>query len=320
MVLNKLAKYNNSFHINDNLLCTNNKKETLDILNHLDLNFIALNCCEFEDKDLKSQLVRTALAETAHQIKLLQSLKKTITILADSNIETILLKGFAIGRYYQQDCLRPMSDIDLLVKPEDKKVSINILKNCRYSVVNEEKIEEDLNFRGEVELFSPKDKISIEIHWDFINTKSYRKKIKYDPEFVFNQINIMELDNFELNILKPEIDLVYLMSHHILHHQFKRPLWLVDVLLLLSDSLDFEHFYKLALKLKLEKPVFYYLNAVNILFPDFLKDEILHIKNRLKPQSLQYSIYSKFTSPKRIFIRGNKLIKIKDQVFRKAFK
>ncbi|MCP3921597.1 MAG: nucleotidyltransferase family protein [Desulfobacterales bacterium] len=321
MVLNKVSQYNKCFTIKDNILYSTDNKQTLLILNHLDINFITLKCCKIDDNDLKEHFIKNEFLKFAYQTKLMSTLKRTFTLLAKSGIESILLKGFAMNRYYPENCTRPISDIDILVKPVDKIKSINLLINEGYRIVHPEKLEQHLESYGEVNLLAPDEDISVEIHWDFIHTKSYRKSINYNSEIVFNEKIPITLEGFEVNTLQPELDLAFLISHHILHHQFKRPLWLVDILLVISSSpLNLTKFIEFAKNFNLEKPIYYYLNAISNLFPEFLTEDILYLKKMLLPKSYRYHFYSKFTPPHRIFIIGNKIIKFKEKLFRNAFK
>ncbi len=61
---------------------------------------------------------------------LLEKLSSLLKMLDQNNIEVMLLKGSAlINQYYESPALRPMSDIDIMVRPKKLNETIAILKN-----------------------------------------------------------------------------------------------------------------------------------------------------------------------------------------------
>ncbi len=70
--------------------------------------------------EVMRRLKRIYLANAMKNVKLYNELSKLLTMLQDDGISVIVLKGAAIAEaVYQNIALRPMSDIDLLVKGKD---------------------------------------------------------------------------------------------------------------------------------------------------------------------------------------------------------
>jgi hypothetical protein len=178
-----------------------------------------------------------------------------------------------------------------------------------------------LELHGELSWVNPVTHVSVEFHWDLVNAKSMRKVTNFDTDFIFGRLERLEVEGLEFNVLPKAIDLAYLMTHHVLHHQFKRLLWLVDVLLLLiTEEVDWNEFEEAVTILKMERPVCYYLYAVRSIFGEEYLNRLGDLEKRLRPASRRYFFYSRFNRPENIFYQGRPYAKLRDRIFRNAFK
>ena len=65
---------------------------------------------------------------------LMSELREILAALRNASVEVMLLKGAAlINRYYHDPGLRPMSDLDIMVRPEDMKKVFGILTNLHWT-------------------------------------------------------------------------------------------------------------------------------------------------------------------------------------------
>jgi len=320
-ILNKIGISNACFQIKDGRIRLLDPDASLSILKHHSMGTAALYSCDIENQGFMDELSQATFEETVFQVRLSKVLSETISILTEGGIETILLKGFAMSRYYPEDLVRPTSDLDILIRPEHRDDALEILQNNGYCISNPEAFDCLLKYHGEVDLIAPDGKTSVEIHWDFISSGSIRKTTVFDADMVFSTAVPFSRDGLELQVLAPKIDLPFLMAHHVLHHQFKRPLWLLDICLILtSGKVDPGDIIDYTRLMKLERPVFYYLEALELLLPEFFGTGILDIKKALLPGSVRYHVFSKFTPPSRIFFKGGGITRFRDQLFRNAFK
>lgn len=60
-------------------------------------------------------------------------LKKIHDALLEAGIEVAIIKGASIKTHYELDVLRPMSDFDLLVRPEDFKMALSFAQELGYT-------------------------------------------------------------------------------------------------------------------------------------------------------------------------------------------
>ncbi len=157
--------------------------------------------------DLLHQAFRLLTLQAAiHQTKV----EKVLRSFRSSNVEPILIKGWAIARCYPQPGLRPYGDIDLLVRPEDYSIASSLatsdeLRDCRI----------DLH-PGAFELA---DRPIADL---------------------FARSTLVSCGAVQTRVLCDE-DHLALLAVHFLKHAGWRPLWLCDVgLLLESMSEDFD--------------------------------------------------------------------------------
>jgi hypothetical protein len=117
--------------------------------------------------------------------------------------------------------------------------------------------------------------------------------------------------------------LVYLMCHHVQHHQFRGLLWLADVLAVITmGRLDWPLFENLVRRLGVVRPVRYYLDALDKLFRGRLMetDDLNDVRHRLVVYSPIFWALSFIFPPGLIFSKKVFLGRLRAQLFRNAFK
>ncbi len=319
-VLRAFSNFKPGFCLKGRDLLVFDRKRALDLLRHHGLDLLVLSVCNLED-EFKTEISKTNFDECIYQVNLLKELEKVAEIFSENKIIIFLTKGFALRRYYPSGCVRPMSDIDLLIRPEDRLRSVEVLRREGYRLAKEEDLKRQLAVHGELVWHNPENNMKVEVHWDLINAKSAKKAANFDSDIVFREVRELEIEGVKVNTLSPHLELAHLMIHHVLHHNFKRLLWLVDVLLVLrSEEVDMEKFEKCIKQLRIERPVHYYLICLHKIFPEMMTEELDKIKERLKPWSLRYNVFAGINRPERIFRKGVFAAKLKDKLFRNAFK
>jgi putative nucleotidyltransferase-like protein len=319
-VLRAFSNFKPGFCLKGRDLVVFDRKRALDLLRHHSLDLLALSACNLEN-EFKAEISKTHFDECVYQVNLLKELEKVAEIFSENKIIIFLTKGFALRRYYPSGCVRPMSDIDLLIRPEDRLGSVEVLRREGYRLAKEEDLKRQLDVHGELVWHNPENNMKVEVHWDLINAKSAKKAANFDSDIVFREVRELEIEGVKVNTLSPQLELAHLMIHHVLHHNFKRLLWLVDVLLVLrSREVDMEKFEKCVKQLRIERPVHYYLRCLHKIFPEMMTEDLNKIKKRLKPWSLRYNVFAGINRPERIFRKGVVAAKLKDKLFRNAFK
>jgi hypothetical protein len=141
-----------------------------------------------------------------------RSLKRVIPLLRNAGVEPLLVKGWAIARLYPELGMRPYSDLDLCVYPEQYARAASILQSP--------------------ELLS----CDVDLHAGF--GKFYGK----ETEEIFARSELVKLEDVEVRIPSPE-DHLRLLCVHLLRHGAVKPLWLCDIGLLLEavgDKFDWD--------------------------------------------------------------------------------
>ncbi len=173
-----------------------------------------------------------------------------------------------------------------------------MMKQHDYSVREPETFDQTLELGGEVEFVPDNGGPLVEIHWDFINSKSIRAAANYSSDVVFNRATEMHRDGRTIPVLPIELELAYLMAHHVLHHEFTRLVWLVDVLLLLlTEDIDLGQYADDVRAFGLERPVHFVLSAVRKLFPELWTESHESMRQSLSTRGIAYHMYSGTSSP-----------------------
>ena len=151
-------------------------------------------------------------------------------------IAFILLKGPALSRpFYPDPAVRPLHDLDILVKEADRKGAGEALASLPYRMDRTE--EEYLRGKNMCErLFVPESPAlpNIEIHWDIVNSAGLRANLRYDEKSAFDRRSWLSVDGPAVATLKENDLLVYACVHAALQHQMSRLIWLVDILQILK--------------------------------------------------------------------------------------
>lgn len=127
-----------------------------------------------------------------------QEIERVFALLRSAGVEPILVKGWAIARYYPEQGLRPYGDLDLCVHPQQYQTAQELLKS---SATGE----------CDVDLHRGFDKLD-DRSWDELYARS----------------QLIKLGGTEVRVLGPE-DHLRLLAVHLLRHGAWRPLWLCDV-------------------------------------------------------------------------------------------
>lgn len=128
-----------------------------------------------------------------------REIQEVFALLRSAGVEPILIKGWAIARFYPEKGLRPSGDIDICVRKEQYRVAEATLQTPegrKYFVDLYHKEFDDLDDSSKDELYS--------------------------------RSQLVRLGELEVRVLGPE-DHLRLLCLHLLRHGARRPLWLCDV-------------------------------------------------------------------------------------------
>ena len=186
-----------------------------------------------------------ATTETTRQLTALAPLLK---LAASYDMEVIALKGVALlAMVYEDPGLRPMNDVDLLVRKEDFDRMSELLQGEGYrenTLFENQFVEETIGHIDPGWKTFRKGNVVIDLHAR-INMGSGTRMIS--AEAMINRSNLLEFEGMQIPCPLPESMLLHLIVHLDKHLQkgFTRFSNLVDIFLILEkyrEHLDWEEF------------------------------------------------------------------------------
>jgi putative nucleotidyltransferase-like protein len=226
-----------------------------------------------------------------------QELADILTALVGAGIDTLMLKGHALGQMlYDHLSLRPYGDFDILIRVEQLKAAEQQMAALGYTP--DESQYPDAWYRENHHHLAPyirAGSLSVEIHWNLVESK-VSNPIQIDLETLWKQAQPFNVNGVTTRILCPEHLLIHLSIHAVTIHFFEmglRPL--SDVCALLerySESLDWERLVQTSLSWRCERQVYLMLRLVSELFEINLPDTILQrlSLDGIAPSFLEYSL------------------------------
>ena len=175
-------------------------------------NLSALGWWRIRDTELAavrgSELLREGFRfQTLQSILRREKIELVHQVLAENNLEAILVKGLAAARFYAQPNLRPLGDIDLLVRPADYQRARLALKGERLR------------------------SCWIDLHYEL------KELDDRSTEDLFARSQTFKLGAQIVRSLGPE-DHLEMLTIHFLKHAGWWPVWLCDVAALLDSITD----------------------------------------------------------------------------------
>ncbi|OGO22532.1 MAG: hypothetical protein A2144_02235 [Chloroflexi bacterium RBG_16_50_9] len=168
---------------------------------------------------------------------LTSELAHVVTALRSEGIETICLKGTALAEViYGNACLRPVTDMDILIHPEDKARAGSIVAGLGYKRVagkdNHHPFHEEYHKEAAFTLF-------LELHWNLDN----KQLVAFPEEQLWSRAQPLELSGTACWMLSPEDNLMFLANHLHKHnsHQLKLLCDIAELLKKYEGKLDWDY-------------------------------------------------------------------------------
>ncbi|MFY9259834.1 MAG: nucleotidyltransferase family protein [Gallionella sp.] len=176
-----------------------------------------------------------------------RELAKVTQLLEAEGIPSIALKGAYLARFaYPDPALRPMRDIDLLLKPEQAIKAFELLKGYGYRPMFDASPEayliENEHFAP---LMSPED-ISVELHHRLNESDQEQASVCGSEDEMWRRSLLKQVGGMQIRFLAPEDLLLHLCVHATVRHHFNLgALALADVVFLIeTHSIDWGAFLK----------------------------------------------------------------------------
>ncbi len=192
---------------------------------------------------VRDSLEKVRLDTLARNGWFIQQLEEWLARFDAAGIPAIVLKGAAmIALVYQRLALRPMSDLDVLVRRVDFERAGELLRAAGFSPHDEDATNKTQTIRTQVAwVRETPASLAIELHWHLIDSGYYVRHIPI--EWFWDHTIDVHLRSRRIRVFAPEAQLLHLASHLELHHAGAGVWWLYDIAALihkLGAALDWD--------------------------------------------------------------------------------
>lgn len=192
-------------------------------------------------------------------LKVKRLLSRTNAALRERGIRPVLLKGYGLGaRLYGDPLLRPTSDVDLLVAPDEMDASRQVLTSLGLRPKPESDDYYPPAYRHHEAFEGPGG--LVELHFRLMANWG----ATWEGKTVLPRAVSAELEGQPVRYLSPEDELVYL-ALHAANHMLGRLGWLFDLKLFIRayPTLDWSRVVAIARETGMPSPSFYALDAAH---------------------------------------------------------
>lgn len=171
-----------------------------------------------------------------------------------AKIETMLLKGAAlIAAYYESPALRPMNDIDLLVKSKDAEAAFEVLLSLGWKCQSHRDFQQAFHSTQSISL-KKEGSVDVDLHWNVI----YQVTWENSEKLYWQESEKADYLNRSVLILKPEMQILHNLAHGLRWNPMSAIRWIPDVMLILKkrkEEIDWDHLLYLAGERRLIAPL-----------------------------------------------------------------
>lgn len=233
----------------------------------------------------------------------INEMRLILEILSTAGIEIILLKGIAlVERVYGNVALRPMTDVDLLVRRSQVQSALEQFQSLGYRREGVE-LSQDSNLEFENDIVLRKTdqpEFVVELHWSLFNSPYYQQRIAEDT--LWANVEAMSLDGISAKALSPEHELLHLCGHLMLHHRGVGLLWWNDIAELIDhnhDRLDWDRLLVEAENLSVVLPLQAIMPEITERWAASVPQDFLNRLAALVPQEEEERVYEQLTAENR---------------------
>lgn len=198
----------------------------------------------------------------------LQTLEKILMSFQEQNIPVIALKGIYLAEaIYNDDSVRSMADIDLLIHPYHLDKAEQILTQMGYKPWRQFWTEHEMKLSHEMPAFLQVGEPSIELHWTLLDPGL---PFSIDLDKIWERALPVTIAGVDILGLAPEDLLLHLCLHAPTQHHFRNALRMIyDIALTVnqcSESMNWQEFEQRAFAWKAERAVYLMLSLARQLF------------------------------------------------------
>lgn len=255
---------------------------------------------------------------------LLSELRLALERLAQERLPCIVLKGPALlETVYGNLALRPMDDLDLLVRREDVPQAITLFSALGYTPAAEARPGATLNYShaqllrknvtpswrsGQAlsEVNGPRAiTLPLEIHWRLLESPSYDPRL--DMSWFWQSTKSVMIDGHSALIFAPSAQLFHLCIHLWLHHHGEGMLRWFDIASLIrthQPQIDWEQLLEQAQACHLLLPLQHTLPRITTEWGVPIPNEVIQKLQTLKASAIEARLFSRLAPPNHSVLRS----------------
>lgn len=208
-------------------------------------------------EDILRELTEDYQYSTVRNMKLYHQLSMLLSAFNDVNIPVIVLKGSHLAEnIYDNIALRPMGDIDILVRRSDLMKAGETMQNLGYSLSKGDLSEASCLVNHHLPPFQRQNCFPVEVHWTISKPKG---PFNLDLDDLWQSAQKETLAGVETFVLSPEYLLLHLCMHAAYQDKLEGRLKpLLDIIATVQhyqNKIDWQVCISVAQKLKAEKCV-----------------------------------------------------------------
>ncbi len=253
-----------------------------------------------EDEIILKQLDSTSrYSIVAQNLRLKAELSRSLQVLTTADIPVIILKGAALKQtVYNASDIRPISDIDLLIKLDDWDDACQALKQADYLPFVEPPAflsPFNSNYVGEM-TFRGRNGISIDLHWELVSVEWLRRIVQLDLDYVWRTACPLPAPYDSGYQLEPVTLLLHLCVH-LVQHGFAHTVGFTDIVAVLQyyQNFPWDGFLKISRLWGANTACFTVLEAVASQNPELVPTTVL---DSLRPSYWRQKIVASVMDPK----------------------
>jgi hypothetical protein len=221
--------------------------------------------------------------------------REVVSAMAADGIDVMALKGLALAhRYYGDFALRPMSDMDLMVRRGDVVGAVKVLRRLGFRAANGMRSPSGFYaLTSAVVAYARTGAPTVEAHWELFGRAPYRQALPVSG--AWERALSIDLLGQVVRYLHPRDELWYLCVHAAVEHRLERLIWLVDIAELvrsLPTGWDWQAFVHDTITAQLALPVAAALGYCHIALGSALPEGVLGCLGEAGTSPQEQSAYS----------------------------
>ena len=250
---------------------------------------------------LQSTLRQAYLQTGWRNLVVLRELAIAVAALEAAGVPSIVLKGAALlESVYRNIALRPLADVDLLVRREHLERALTVLTGCGFATGRPELRRGAAGaYENQLPLFKQgRASLPLELHWSLFDSPFYQQGL--DLVWCWQAARPLPGGPSAARMLDPVAQLLHLCGHLVLHHGGVDLLWEHDIaefVVLYGEEVDWSALLDRAVASNLVIPVKSLLPRIAVEDAVPIPPAVLERLQRLQPSRDEQRIAAKLTAP-----------------------